>query len=70
MVLVNENYLKLSENFFFTEIEQRINAFNLIHPNTHVIRLGLGDVCLPLPDEIVSAMENAAKDRNFQRIWS
>ena len=62
MVLINENYLKLPENFFFTEIEKRINAFNVIHPNSHVIRLGLGDVCLPLPDEIISAMEVASKE--------
>ena len=62
MVLINENYLKLPENYLFTEIEQRINAFNIVHPNTKVVRLGLGDVSLPLPEEVVLAMENAVRE--------
>ncbi|GHT32707.1 LL-diaminopimelate aminotransferase [Bacteroidia bacterium] len=59
MALVNEHYLKLSEDYFFTEIEKRINAFSVTHPKSKVIRLGVGDVSRPLPSEAVSAMHVA-----------
>jgi LL-diaminopimelate aminotransferase len=59
MALVNEHYLKLSENYFFTEIEKRINAFSITHPNAKIIRLGVGDVSRPLPDEVIKAMHAA-----------
>ncbi|MDR0872411.1 MAG: LL-diaminopimelate aminotransferase [Prevotellaceae bacterium] len=59
MALVNEHYLKLSEDYFFTEIEKRINAFSVTHPKSKVIRLGVGDVSRPLPSEAVSAMHAA-----------
>lgn len=59
MALVNEHYLKLSEDYFFTEIEKRINAFSITHPNAKIIRLGVGDVSRPLPHEVINAMHIA-----------
>ncbi len=59
MALVNENYLKVSEDYFFTEIEKRINAFVVTRPNAKIIRLGVGDVSQPLPLEVVKAMHAA-----------
>ncbi|MBP5318647.1 MAG: LL-diaminopimelate aminotransferase [Paludibacteraceae bacterium] len=62
MALVNENYLKLSEYYFFNEIEQKINAHKVIKPNAQVIRLGLGDVSQPLTGEVVKAMHAAVDE--------
>ena len=56
MALANENYLKTPEIYYFDEIEKRINAYRLIHPNAKIIRLGIGDVTQPLPGEVRSAM--------------
>jgi LL-diaminopimelate aminotransferase len=62
MALVNEHYLKLSENYFFTEIEKRINAFSITHPKANIIRLGVGDVSRPLPSEVIKAMHEAINE--------
>lgn len=62
MTLINENYLKLPEYYFFNEIEQKINAHKVVHPKADIIRLGLGDVSQPLPGEVVKAMENATRE--------
>jgi len=62
MALVNEHYLKLSEDYFFTEIEKRINAFSVTHSRAKIIRLGVGDVSRPLPGEVVNAMHNAINE--------
>ena len=59
MALANENYLKNPEIYGFDEIEKRVNAFKLVHPNIKLIRLGVGDVTRPLPNEVIQAMHDA-----------
>ena len=59
MALANENYLKTPEIYCFDEIEKRVNAFKILHPNAKIIRLGVGDVTRPLPTEVVQAMHKA-----------
>ena len=59
MALANENYLKTPEIYCFDDIEKRVNAYKLLHPQAHLIRLGVGDVTLPLPNEVVKAMHEA-----------
>ncbi len=59
MALANENYLKTPEIYCFDEIEKRVNAYKLLHPNQKIIRLGVGDVTLPLPSEVIKAMHSA-----------
>lgn len=62
MALINENYLKLPEYYFFNEIEQQISAHQVIKPNAHIIRLGLGDVSRPLTSEVIKALNNATNE--------
>lgn len=59
MALANENYLKTPEIYCFDEIEKRVNAYKVLHPTTKIIRLGVGDVTQPLPNEVVQAMHKA-----------
>ncbi len=62
MALANENYLKTPEIYCFDEIEKRVNAYKLLHPNAKIIRLGIGDVTRPLPNEVVQAMHAAIEE--------
>ena len=62
MALANENYLKTPEIYSFEEIEKRVNAFKILHPNAKIIRLGVGDVTRPLPNEVVHAMHKAVDE--------
>ena len=59
MALANENYLKTPEIYCFDEIEKRVNAFKIVHPHAKIIRLGVGDVTRPIPNEVVQAMHDA-----------
>ena len=65
MALANENYLKTPEIYCFDEIEKRVNAFKLVHPNAKLIRLGVGDVTRPLPNEVVQAMHAAVDEMSY-----
>ena len=65
MALANENYLKTPEIYCFDEIEKRVNAFKVLHPNSQLIRLGVGDVTRPLPNEVVRAMQVAIDEMSL-----
>ncbi len=59
MVQVNGNYLKLKAGYLFPEIARRVRAFSESHPETDLIRLGIGDVTEPLPLACRDAMKDA-----------
>ena len=60
MARINENYLKLQAGYLFPEIRRRVNAFAAAHPDAQIIRLGIGDVTLPLAPALVEAMRDDA----------
>lgn len=67
MALVNEQFLKLSKSYLFSEIAKKVNAFKVIHPEAKVIRLGIGDVTLPLPEAVIDALHKAVDEMSVQR---
>ena len=60
MARINENYRKLQAGYLFPEIGRRVRAFTEANPDAQVIRLGIGDVTLPLAPAIVEALRDAA----------
>ena len=62
MALANENYLKTPEIYGFDEIEKRVNAYRVLNPKSELINFGLGDVTLPLPNEVVKALHQASDE--------
>lgn len=48
MPKLNENYQHLKESYLFAEIAHRVAKYTEEHPDKKVIRLGIGDVTLPL----------------------
>jgi len=44
------------------DIAARVNEFTKQHPEKPIIRLGIGDVTLPLPEAVVQAMTEASKE--------
>ncbi|MGL5436663.1 MAG: LL-diaminopimelate aminotransferase [Lachnospiraceae bacterium] len=48
MPKLNENYQNLKESYLFSEIAHRVAAYTEAHPDQKIIRLGIGDVTLPL----------------------
>ena len=62
MYTINDNFRLLPENYLFSEVARRINAFKAAHPEADVIRMGIGDVTLPLCPAAIEAMHKAVDD--------
>mgnify|MGYP000110956359 CR=1 FL=1 len=45
---INENYKNLSESYLFSTIAKKVAVYTQQHPKQEIIRLGIGDVTLPL----------------------
>lgn len=59
MALINDHYLKLAGGYLFPEIGRRVRAFQEKNPDAKLIRLGIGDVVLPIGASIRAAMHRA-----------
>ena len=73
MALINEHFLKLQNNYLFSDIAKKVNSFKVTHPKDKIIRMGIGDVTQPLAPAVIEAMhkaveEMASKD-TFHGIW-
>ena len=44
MALINEHFLKLQNNYLFSDIAKKVNSFKVTHPKKKIIRMGIGDV--------------------------
>ncbi len=59
MARLNDHYLKLAAGYLFPEISRRMGLFTKAHPKADVIKLGIGDVVLPLASAVREAMHQA-----------
>ncbi|GHV02645.1 hypothetical protein FACS1894211_14460 [Clostridia bacterium] len=59
---INSNFLNLKDDYLFATVADRVAKYKRENPDRDVIRLGIGDVTLPLPPVVVKAMANAAKE--------
>ena len=66
MALVNEHYLKLPNKFLFSDIAKKVKAFQVSHPQTKVISLGISDVTQPLCPAVVEAMHRAVDEMSMK----
>ena len=70
MFKINENYLKLPGSYLFSDIGKKVAAYTEAHPEKEIIRLGIGDVTLPLAPAVIerlhSAVDEMAKAETFK----
>lgn len=59
---INSNYDNLVPNYLFAEVAKRTNEYIKANPDKKVIRLGIGDVTLPLAPVVVEAMKQGADE--------
>jgi LL-diaminopimelate aminotransferase len=62
MARINEHYRKLRAGYLFPEIGRRVAAFAERNPDAKIIRLGIGDVTLPLAPAVVAALRAAVDE--------
>ena len=60
--MINKNYLKLPGSYLFATIGRKVKEYSEAHPEKSIVRLGIGDVSLPLAPAIVEAMHKAADE--------
>lgn len=63
MAQINENFIKIPATYLFSEIAKRVTQHKEDNPTAPIIRMGIGDVSLPLPDAAVDAMIKAADEQ-------
>ncbi len=61
-VKINENFLRVKESYLFSDIAKKVAAYKDAHPDADVIRLGIGDVTLPLTKCVTDAMRRAVDE--------
>ncbi len=62
MAKINSNYLLLPNSYLFAEIARKVNAYMQANPKADIIKMGIGDVTMPLTSAVTCAMEKAAKE--------
>src|ERR1700688_324465 len=62
MAKINSSYQKLQAGYLFPECNKRVREFSASHPEASIIKLGIGDVVLPLAEPIRQAMHKAVDE--------
>ena len=62
-MIPNTNYRNLKDSYLFYNIAQKTKAYLAEHPGSHLYRMGIGDVSLPLCDAVIKALHEAVNDQ-------
>jgi len=70
VIELNRHYAELEESYLFAGIAQKVAAYEAAHPGARILRLGIGDVSLPLPEAVIAALHEGvdaqARAETFQ----
>lgn len=69
MAFVNDNYANLKESYLFADIANKVAAYVVANPEKKVIKMGIGDVTLPLAKCVVDAMVKAAQEMGVKETF-
>ncbi len=71
MPYINENFLKLEKNYLFINIAKKINEFIANNPDKkdNIIRMGIGDVTLPLAPCVVEAVKKGIEEMGVKETF-
>ena len=59
---INRNYLDLKESYLFSDIAKKTAAYKAANPDADIIKLGIGDVTLPLCKAVTDAFHTAVSE--------
>nr|WP_317412470.1 LL-diaminopimelate aminotransferase [uncultured Solibaculum sp.] len=69
MATINQHFWNLKESYLFSEIAGRVLSYQKSHPDANIIRMGIGDVTLPLPQAVVEAMHKAVEEMGHSQTF-
>ncbi|WP_369297959.1 LL-diaminopimelate aminotransferase [uncultured Neglectibacter sp.] len=59
---LNGNFQNLGQSYLFVTIAKKVAAYTETHPDNRIIRMGIGDVTLPLAPAVIEAMHRATDE--------
>lgn len=59
---LNRNFNDIKESYLFAEVGARASAYASSHPDKQVLKLGIGDVTLPLVPAVIDALHKAVDE--------
>lgn len=66
---LNTNYSNINDSYLFSTIAKKIAAYQQANPDKKVLRLGIGDVTLPLAPAVISAMHAAVDEMSAKETF-
>ena len=66
---VNKFFDDLVPNYLFADVARKTNEFAAAHPDKRIIKLGIGDVTLPLAPIVVEAMKKGCEDLKYKETF-
>ncbi|GFI35958.1 LL-diaminopimelate aminotransferase [Lachnospiraceae bacterium 50-23] len=70
MIRPNMYYSELKDSYLFYNIAQKTKDYIEKHPGAELLRMGIGDVSLPLCDAVIRALHEAVDDQAAQKSFS
>lgn len=69
MIKINENYLNLQDSYLFSTIAKKVAEFQEKNPNKKIIKLGIGDVTLPIVPKVIEAIHKAIDEMSVKETF-
>ena len=69
MAFVNQNYCNLKESYLFSQIAHKVAEFTAAHQEKKIIKMGIGDVTLPLAPAVIEAMQKAVAEMGVKETF-
>ena len=66
---LNKHYSELNESYLFSTIARKVREYQAAHPDADIIRLGIGDVTLPLAPAVIDALHKAVEEMGHQETF-
>ena len=65
----NQNYKNIAQSYLFSTIAKKVNEFSQKNPDKKIIKLGIGDVTLPLCKAVVDALKSASDEMGVKETF-
>lgn len=61
--MLNTEFQKIPSSYLFSEIAKRVAEYQSAHPDQEILRMGIGDVTMPLAPVVIDAIHEAAEEQ-------
>lgn len=59
---LNSNFQNLQQSYLFVTVAKKVAAYTEAHPDNKIIKMGIGDVTMPLAPVVIEAMHKATDE--------